>query len=546
MPYFDLLSIVCNPLDSMPFSNTIRTFQNYHTAYLSNDLTAGLSVFLAGLPLCLGIALASGAPLFAGLVAGIIGGIVVGVLSGSEVSVSGPAAGLAIIVAESITRVGSYEIFLTAVILAGIIQLVMGFLRAGRLSSFFPNSVIRGMLVGIGLLIVLKQTPHALGRDSDYEGEYEFSQLADSENTLSEIYQAIVTASPGAIVISVISLFILIFWDRLADGGSRFVKLVPSALLVVLAGIGLNQFFRAYVPDYYLGDSNEHMVRIPILLPGKGLSSVIDFPNFNGLKDIRIYGIAATLALVASLETLINLEASERIDPHRRVSSPSQELVAQGIGNILSGLVGGLPITSVVVRTSTNVFGRSQSRLSTIIQGVLLLLSLFAAGSFINHIPLACIAALLIFIGLKLAKPSIFASMYREGISQFIPFIVTVLGILFTNLLFGILIGLVVGYLFVLYTNSQSSFRVIRDGSNVLVKFQKDMYFLSKPELKETLRSFKPGDSVLIDGRYANFIDYDIYVLLIDFAETARLQGINYELREVTLRKQNLPRHATV
>jgi MFS superfamily sulfate permease-like transporter len=526
----------------MPF-NTLR---QYRAAYLPTDLTAGLSVFLAGLPLCLGIALASGAPLFAGLVAGIIGGIVVGLLSGSEVSVSGPAAGLAVIVGESIVRIGTYEAFLSAVVLAGLFQLGLGLLKAGRLSSYFPNSVITGMLVGIGLVIVLKQIPHALGRDNDYVGEFEFTQLADQENTISEIYRAIVTANPGAVAISVISLLVLIFWNKLAKQGIRLFQVIPSALIVVIVGVALNQFFGHYLPTWYLGNSNGHMVRIPVISAGKGLGSIIDYPDFSILADSRIYLIAATIALVASLETLINLEAGDQIDPLRRVSSANQELVAQGIGNIVSGLVGGLPVTAVVVRTSTNVFAGSRSKLSTIINGLLLFLSLFLAGSVLNYIPLSCVAALLILVGFKLAGPHIFKTVYSEGRSQFIPFLVTVLGIVFTNLLIGILIGLVVGYLFVLYTNSQSSFRVIRDGKNVLVKFQKDMYFLSKPELRETLRSFKPGDSVLVDGRYASFIDHDIYVLLVDYAKTAQTKGIGYELREVTQRKQNLPGHAGV
>ncbi|WP_077922289.1 SulP family inorganic anion transporter [Spirosoma sp. 209] len=530
----------------MLFSTTLHTLRQYRTAYLPNDLTAALSVFLAGLPLCLGIALASGAPLFGGLVAGIIGGIIVGFLSGSEISVSGPAAGLAVIVAESISSLGSYEVFLVAVILAGIMQVVMGFLKAGRLSSFFPDSVIKGMLVGIGLVIVLKQIPHALGRDSDYEGEFEFSQLADHENTFTEIYQALLTASPGAMIISLVSIGILVVWDRLAGQGRKLFRLLPAAVLMVLIGVSLNQLFRYYLPDFYLGDSNEHMVRLPVLSAQKGWSSILDFPDFSILTDLRVYGIAATIALVASLETLINLEASDRLDPLNRVSSPSQELVAQGIGNILSGLAGGLPVTSVVVRTSTNVFSGSRSRLSTILQGGLLLLAVLLAGSVLNHIPLACIAALLIVVGYKLAGPAVFSATFREGTSQFVPFIVTVLGIIFIDLLFGLLIGLAVGYLFVLYTNSQSPFRVIRDGHNVLVKFQKDVYFLSKPALKELLRSLKPGDSVLIDGRHAAFIDHDIYTLLTDYAKTAQRQGINYELREVTQRKKNAPTYAAV
>ncbi|MCX6215527.1 SulP family inorganic anion transporter [Spirosoma sp.] len=530
----------------MPFTNSLRTFQYYRTTYLPNDLTAGLSVFLAGLPLCLGIALASGAPLFAGLIAGIIGGIVVGLLSDSEVSVSGPAAGLAVIVAESITALGTFEAFLVAVILAGVIQLIMGLLKAGRFSSYFPDSVIKGMLVGIGLVIILKQIPHAFGRDNDYEGEYEFSQLADQENTLSELYRATVSASPGAVAISLTALLILIGWDRLSRKEIRFFQIVPAALVVVLVGVGLNEIFGQYLPGWYLGDSSDHLVRIPVLATGNSLSSVLDFTDFSIFGDTRIYVIAVTIALVASLETLINLEAIDRIDPLRRVSSGSRELLAQGVGNILSGFLGGLPMTSVVIRTSTNVYSSGKTRLSTIIQGVLLMVSVLIAGTVINHIPLASLAAFLIVIGYRLARPRIFIAMYQEGVSQFIPFIVTVLGILFTNLLIGILVGLVVGYLFVLRTNSQSSYRVIRDGKNVLIKFQKDVYFLSKPELKDTLRSFKPGDSILVDGRYANFIDRDIYALLVDYALTARTLGINYELREVTQHKRNVSSHATV
>lgn len=484
--------------------------------------------------------------MLAGLVAGIIGGIIVGTLSGSETSVSGPAAGLAVIVADSIQTTGSYETFLVAVILAGLIQVIMGLLKAGQLSGFFPNSVVRGMLVGIGIVIILKQIPHALGRDTDFGGGFEFSQLADRENALSEIYRAILTARPGAIVISLVSLLILVFWSQLSKRGGRVFQFIPAALVVVCVGVGLNQFFGYYVADWYLGDSNEHMVRIPVTSAGKGIVSILNFPDFSILNDTRVYGIAVTVALIASLETLLNLEAADRIDPFRRISSTNQELVAQGVGNVISGLIGGLPITSVVVRTSANVFSGAKTRLSAILNGVLLMVSLFLAGSVLNHIPLACLAALLIVVGYRLAQPPVFAAIYREGSSQFFPFIITVLGIVFTNLLIGILVGAVVGLLFVFYTNAQSSFRVIRDGTNVLVKFDRDIYFLSKPRLKETLRSLKPGDSVLIDGRSATFIDYDIYTLLIDFAQTAKLLGISYELREVTQRKKNLSGYATV
>ena len=521
----------------MQRANSFSSLSQYKSIYLRQDLPAALSVFLVALPLCLGIALASGAPLFAGLVAGVIGGIVVGFLSGSEVSVSGPAAGLAVIVADAIIKIGSYEAFLVAVVLAGLMQFVLGLIKAGRFSGFFPDSVIKGMLVAIGIVIILKQIPHALGRDNDYEGDYEFQQLADGENTISEIYRAIETASPGAVIISVISLVFLIGWDRLAKKNKRaIIKNFPSALVVVILGVALNEFFRVSVPAWYLGDTaHQHMVQIPTIAPGKGVFSIFDFPNFSVLGDARIYTIAATIALVASLETLLNLEASDRLDAQKRVSSTNQELIAQGVGNMLSGLIGGLPVTSVVVRTSANVYGGARTRLSAILHGVFLLVAVFLGGPLLNMIPLSCLAAVLIMVGYKLAKPAIFKKTYQDGWSQFIPFIITVAGIVFTDLLVGIALGSVVGILFVLYTNSRSSLRVDRDGQRVTIEFEKDLYFLSKPQLKEALGSLKTGDTVVIDGSKAPFIDHDIYNMLQDYRETAAVQGIDYQLQQVRL-----------
>jgi MFS superfamily sulfate permease-like transporter len=519
----------------MPTTSPQPSLRNYQSSNFRFDASAGLSVFLVALPLCLGIALASDAPLFSGLVAGIIGGIIVGFLSGSEVSVSGPAAGLAVIVADAIATLGSYETFLVAVVIAGIFQIGLGVLKAGRFSSFFPDSVIKGLLAAIGIVIILKQIPHALGRDNDFEGEFEFQQLADGENTISEIYRAIVTASPGAVIISAIAFAILIFWERAAKrGNGGFFKTVPGALVVVLLGVGLNQLFRLYFPALYLGDTAEqHLVQIPTLKPGESLSSIFDFPNFSMLTNPQVYITGATIAVVASLETLLNLEAADRLDPQKRVSNTNVELRAQGISNILSGLLGGLPVTSVVVRTSANVYAGSRTRVSAILHGLLLLLSVALLGPVLNQIPLACLAAVLIMVGYKLASPKVFKSVFKDGISQAIPFLVTVLGIVFTDLLIGIIIGTVVGLLFVLYTNYQSTFRVIRDGNKVLIKFQRDMYFLAKMPLKETLKSLQPGDQVLIDGKNAPFIDHDIYNILHEFKETAERQGMYYELRNV-------------
>ncbi|GAB3919358.1 hypothetical protein GCM10028804_10870 [Larkinella terrae] len=504
-----------------------------------------MSVFLVALPLCLGIALASGAPLFSGLVAGMIGGLIIGLLSGSDVSVSGPAAGLAVIVADSISNLGEFNVFLTAVVIAGIIQLGLGFLKAGKFSGYFPDSVIRGLLVAIGLVIILKQIPHALGRDNDYEGEFEFSQLADGENTISEIYRAIVTASTGAVIISIASFLLLYFWDKAAKKGVGFFKNFPGALAVVILGIGLNELFKNSMPEWYMGTSaHQHMVQIPKIEAGKSIFSIFYFPDFTALSNPKVYITAFTIAVVASLETLLNLEAADKLDPQKRVSSPDQELVAQGIGNLISGMIGGLPLTSVIVRTSANVYGGSKTRVSSIVHGLFLTIAVFLGAPLLNLIPLACLAALLITVGYKLANPQTFKKTYREGFNQFIPFIVTVIGIVFTDLLIGIGIGLVVGILFVLYTNFQSTFRVVRDGNKVLIKLQKDLYFLIKPQLKQTLRELQPGDQVLVDGTHAGFIDHDIFNILRDFEETAKTQNIKYELKNISSNKRSLRTHA--
>ncbi|QMW05703.1 SulP family inorganic anion transporter [Spirosoma foliorum] len=532
----------------MKLVSPFQTLIHYKSDYFRRDVPASLSVFLVALPLCLGIALASGAPLFSGLVSGMIGGIIIGLFSGSEVSVSGPAAGLAVIVADSIAKIGSYEAFLVAVVLAGLMQLVLGLIKAGRFSSFFPDSVIKGMLVAIGIVIILKQIPHALGRDNDYEGEFEFQQLADGENTISEIYRAIETASPGAVVISLVSLTFLISWDRLAGRSKRTIfKSFPVALVVVCGGVALNEFFRVAVPAWYLGDTaHQHMVQIPTIAAGKSLFSIFYFPDIRILGNPQVYGIAATIALVASLETLLNLEASDRLDSAKRISSTNQELIAQGIGNMLSGVIGGLPVTSVVVRTSANIYGGARTRVSTILHGLFLMLAVFLGGALLNLIPLSCLATVLIMVGYKLAKPSIFKSTFRDGWSQFVPFIVTVIGIVFTDLLIGIALGSVVGIIFVLYTNFQSTFQLVRVGNKVTIAFEKDLYFLSKPQLKEALNSLKSGDEVLIDGTKAPFIDHDIFNMLHDYRETAKMQGIQYELKNVHLNRRVLKPRRTL
>ena len=507
--------------------------------YLREDFLAGISVFLVTIPLCLGIALASGAPLFAGVLSGIIGGLVVGYWSGSEVTVSGPAAGLAVIVLQSIQALG-YQSFLVAVVLAGIIQFVLGWLKAGRLSGFFPNSTIRGMMVAIGFVIILKQIPHALGWDVAYEGEFEFSQKADGENTFSEILAAVTHINPGAFAISSACILFLIVWDKLAAGKQFFFKLFPSALAVIFVGVGMNELFRVVQPEWYLGYSQQHMVSFPTFRNWDVIMESFAFPDFGALTNSGVYIAALTIALVASLESLITLEAADRVDYDRRYSSPNQELRAQGIGNILCGLLGALPISAVIIRTSTNVFSGAKTRLATMFHGIFLLVSLITAGSLLQYIPLACLAALLIVVGFKLIDFKVFKKIYNEGKDQFIPFIITILTIIFTNLLMGILVGLAVGINYVLYFNFHSAIKAVRDGKNVLVVFSKDISFLNKPHLKSILVALEEGDSVLFDGARAQFIDQDIFTTLTEFKEDAFRRNIEVEFRYIVQRNSTI------
>lgn len=506
--------------------------------FLRQDFLAGVSVFLVTIPLCLGIALASGAPLFAGVLSGIIGGLFVGYWSGSEVSISGPAAGLSVIVLQSIQSLG-YSSFLVAVILAGIIQFVLGWLKAGRLSGFFPNSTIRGMMVAIGLVIILKQIPHALGWDVDYEGEFEFSQKSDGENTFTEIGTALMHIHPGALVISTLCILFLVFWSKLDSGKNFFFRLFPSALAVIFFGVGLNELFGALYPDWYLGDSVQHMVSFPSFRDREAFMAAFTFPDFSSLKNFDIYISAVTIALVGSLESLITLEVADRVDPERRYSSPNQELRAQGIGNVICGLLGAIPLSAVMIRTSTNIFAGAKTRLASIFNGLLLSVSLVTAATLLRYIPLASLAALLIFVGFQLIDFRIIKKIYSEGKDQFIPFIITILTIIFTDLLVGILVGLAVGINYVLYFNFHSAIKAVREGQNVLVVFSKDVSFLNKPHLKNILVDIKEGDSVLFDGARAQFIDQDIFTTLQEFKDDADKRNIKVEFRYIVQRKKS-------
>lgn len=502
----------------------------YIQSFIKGDWKSGIAVFLVALPLCLGIALASGAPLLAGLVAGIVGGTIVSLLSGSELSVSGPAAGLTIIVATAIIELGSFPGFLVAVILAGVIQIALGLLKLGKIGGFFPSSVIRGMLVAIGIVIILKQIPHAIGDDLDFIGEFEFNQK-DGKNTFSEILASFSTLKAGALLISAIGLIILFSWTKLGET-FRFMNALPASLFVVLAGVAMNESFAIWAPDWYLGDSKDHMVNLPIFASTSEVWSGLVSPDWSFITNSKVYSIALTLAIVASLESLLSLEATDSLDPLKRISSPDKELLAQGVGNVASGLLGGIPITSVIVRSSTNVYSGAKSRMSGFFHGILLLAAVLALPLYLNKIPLACLASVLLYTGYKLAHPSAFKKVIAEGWKQWVPFLVTVAVVVGVDLLWGIFIGTLVGLIFVILTNYSSVFTVFQNGNEILIKFQKDATFLHKMSLKEALRKIPAGSEVYIDLSKVHFMDHDIKQLIDEFIATAHERGIEADLKK--------------
>ena len=506
---------------------------------LADDAPAGLVVFLVALPLCLGIALASGAPLFSGIISGIIGGLIVSLLSASSVSVSGPAAGLAVIVATAIQSLGSFPAFLLAVLVAGVAQVGFGLLRAGRIANYVPNAVIKGMLAAIGVVIILKQIPHALGRDTGYEGDFDFFRSADgASTTLSDVSDAIVSANGEAILISLISLAILLAWDTSWVKSRKSLAMVPGALIVVAVGILLNGLFQAVSPDFFLRAEDGHLVTLPAGGPAELLAQ-LSGPDWSRWTDRRIFSTGLTLAIVASVESLLSLEASDKLDPQRRISNPDRELLAQGVGNIAAGMLGGLPVTAVIVRSSANVYAGARSRWSAFIHGLLLLVCVVAIPGLLNRIPLASLAAVLLMVGYKLTKPALYRDSWKAGLDQFIPFIVTVLAIVFTDLLIGVLIGVVFGVIFVIRTNHHAAFTLVQQDSMYLLRFNKDASFVNKSELKDKLASLPAQSSVIIDGTKAIFIDSDLYDVIADFREGAQHKQITIEFKQFHNKSQN-------
>lgn len=481
---------------------------------LDQDIPAGLVVFLVALPLCLGVAVASGAPALSGIISGIVGGIIVGFLSQSQTSVSGPAAGLTAVVLAAITQLGSFELFLSAVMIAGFIQLILGFLRAGVISQLVPSSVIKGLLAAIGVILILKQIPHAIGYDNTPEDDFSFLQ-SDGENTFSSLFKAFGSITPGALIIGLISITLLFVWKKTPMAK---IKSLPSSLVVVVLGVFINLIFSTWIPALQL--EGLHTVNLPDI-SGYSLVQFFHLPAMEDILDYSVLLAAFTIALIASLETLLNLEAVDKIDPKKRFSPPNQELMAQGIGNIFSGFLGGIPITSVIVRSSVNIEAGNSSKASTIIHGVFILLSVVFLSSLINLIPLASLAAILIVTGYKLASPDLFMIQYKKGWGQFLPFIITILAILFTDLLIGVVVGIIISSLNLLYDNFHNPYLrqdyKLHIGSVTRLELSNQVTFLNKPAIKKALWSVPEGERIIIDATHTSYIDEDIRELIKEF-----------------------------
>lgn len=488
------------------------------TAVFSNikgDLSAGLVVFLIAVPLCLGIALASGAPLFSGMIAGIVGGLVVGFFSGSNLSVSGPAAGLTAIVLSAIGTLGDFQAFTLAVAIAGIMQLILGFVKAGTIANYFPSNVITGMLTAIGIIIILKQIPHAFGYDADTISDMAFIQT-DGDNTFTALLSTLNHIQFGAVIITLVSIAILLYWNKIPKVGA-----VPAPLVAVLAGVGINQLFIS--TGSVLALEQSHLVTLPIADSFNDFVGQFSLPDFSSLANGKVWVVAATIAAVASIETLLNLEATDKLDPLKRYSSPNRELKAQGIGNIVSGMIGGIPITSVIVRSSANINSGGRTKLATMTHGLLLLVCTAMIPVVLNMIPYATLAAVLLVTGYKLCKPSVFKKMFDKGKYQWIPFVVTVLVIVFTDLLVGVGVGLGVSVLFLLWGNLKSPYyfhkEKYRTGDLIRLELAQEVSFLNKANILLTLDKLPENSTVVIDASRTAYIDQDVLEIIREFTQ---------------------------
>lgn len=495
------------------------------------DLPASIVVFFVAVPLCLGIALASGAPLISGLIAGIVGGILVGAISGSPLGVSGPAAGLAVIVLSAITELGAFETFLLAVVLAGVIQIALGAMGAGILGYFFPSSVIKGMLAGIGVLIVLKQIPHAFGHDSDPEGDFKFAQK-DGDTTFGALQSMLDDITPSAVIVSGTCMAILILWESVLSKRSKIFRLIQGPLVAVAFGIGFQLFTSKFAPSMAL--SGDHLVNVPVAESLSGFLGLLTHPDWSQIGNSAVWIAAVTIAVVASLETLLCVEATDKLDPQKRVTPTNRELLAQGVGNLGSGLIGGLPITQVIVRSSANIQSGGRSKLSAILHGAFLLIFVSLLPGILNLIPLASLAAILFVVGYKLARPALFKQMWNQGLSQFLPFIITIVAIVRTDLLTGIGLGMVAAIFAILRAHYQNSHFLHLSESDdesglheVSIELAEEVTFLNKGAILKELKAIPAGSVVRLDATRSVFIDPDVLEIIADFEAGAENRGIN-------------------
>jgi MFS superfamily sulfate permease-like transporter len=498
---------------------------NYRGNIAANIPSAIVVTFVA-IPLNLGIALASGAPLFSGLLAGILGGIITGSLSASPLAVTGPAAGLAGIVLMLIRDLGTYQAFLTALVVAGGIQVLLGIIRAGVIGHFIPSAVVKGMLAGIGIIFILKQIPHAFGDDADFVGDEDFFQ-SDKENTLTEIWKAIVDFSPTAVIISVACLALLLILRMPAVKKKKWITFLPSPMLAVALGIFINWIVGFISPQLVL--EGNHLVTLPELA---SWSSLFVFPDWGVLTKNSTYIAAVTLALVASIETLLAIEAADKMDPFRRITPLNRELKAQGVTNVISGLLGGLPVTAVIARTSANVVAGAESKMSTILHGIILAVSVMLFPTMLHKIPLASLSIILILIGYRLISPEMWKELWKKGNDQFWPFAITVVGIVFTNLLLGVFIGALVSVFFVLRSNFQSAMLRVNNGNSYLIKFTKDVSFFNKSTLVKSLETIPNNSSLLFEGSSVRFFDNDVIEVISDFTKSAPTRNITVSVKK--------------
>ena len=493
------------------------------------DIPSSLVVFLVALPLCLGIALASGAPLFSGLIAGIVGGLIVAPLSGSPLGVSGPAAGLAVIVLVAIEELGSFPVFLAAVVVAGIFQIVLSILKAGVIGYYFPSSVIKGMLSGIGIIIFLKQIPHAIGYDADPEGDFAFIQQ-DGHNTISELSWMLDSINPAAVIIAALGLIILIVWEQKWMKKLSFTKIIQGPLVTVILGIILAMTFNQMEGWQLSGD---HMVAIPVTEGFMGFVGQFSLPELSAFTNPAIYTIGITMGVVASLETLLCVEATDKLDPFKRVTPTNKELFAQGLGNVVSGFIGGLPITQVIVRSSANIQSGGRTKTSAFLHGSMLLLSAFSIPKLLNMIPLSALAAILLVIGYKLAKPSMYRDMWKLGRSEFIPFVVTVTGIVFTDLLSGIALGLAVAIFFILWDNFKLPYKFnienYKSGAPIRIEFSESVSFLNKASIQHTLNTIPDNSQVILDATNTHRMHPDVTEIIEEFQINAQMREIKVD-----------------